>query len=63
MLRFEQFLSDHLREVLIERRMLTVFDPARRLLEVARFMAGEKCPVIEVGDDIITAREIALEAD
>ena len=62
MMRLEQFLADHLREVLAERRVLTVFDPARRLLEVARSLAGEKCPVIEVSDDLITARERALEA-
>lgn len=27
MMRLEQFLSDHLRSVLAERRLLTVFDP------------------------------------
>ena len=62
MMRLEQFLSDHLRSVLAERRVLTVFDPAHRLLEVARSLAGEKCQVIEVVDDIISAREQALEA-
>ena len=62
MMRLEQFISDHLREVLAERRVLTVFDPSRRLLEVARTLAGDKCRLIEVGDDIITAREEALEA-
>ena len=62
MMRLEQFISDHLRSVLAERRVLTVFDPAHRLLEVARSLAGEKCRLIEVGDDIITAREAALEA-
>src|SRR5438034_2103469 len=62
MQRIEQFLSDHLREVLNECRVLTVFDPEHRLVEVARSLAGEKCRLIEVGDDIITAREQALEA-
>jgi hypothetical protein len=62
MMRLEQFLSDHLRSVLAERRVLTVFDPAHRLLEVARSLAGDKCRLIEVGNDIITAREEALEA-
>lgn len=61
MMRFEQFLSDHLNEILTDRRLLTVFDPARRLQEVVRPLAGDKCRVIEVGDDIITAREQALE--
>jgi hypothetical protein len=60
--RFEQFLSEHMREVLNERRMLTIFDPDRRLVEVARSLSDEKCRLIEVGDDIITAREQALEA-
>ena len=60
-MRLEQFISDHLREVLADRRVLTVFDPAHRLLEVARTLAGDKCRLIEVGDDIITAREQALE--
>jgi hypothetical protein len=58
----EQFLSDHLNKVLAARRVLTIFDPERRLAEVARSLAGEKCQIIEVGDDIITAREKALEA-
>lgn len=58
----EQFLSDHMRKVLAARRVLTVFDPERRLAEVARSLADEKCRIIEVGDDIITAREQALEA-
>ena len=62
MMRLEQFLADHLREVLAEQRVLTVFDPARRLLETARSLAGEHCLVIEVSDDLITARERALEA-
>lgn len=61
-MRLEQFLSDHLRQVVTDGRVLTIFDPARRLLEVARSLAGEKCKLIEVGDDIITAREQALEA-
>ncbi|MEQ2006269.1 MAG: PglZ domain-containing protein [Limisphaerales bacterium] len=60
-MRLEQFISDHLREVLTDRRVLTVFDPARRLLEVSRSLAGEQCQVIEVGDDLITVREQALE--
>jgi hypothetical protein len=60
--RIEQFLSDHMREVLNGRRMLTIFDPERRLVEVARSLSDEKCRLIEVGDDIITAREQALEA-
>lgn len=46
MMRLEQFLSDRLREVLTDRRVLTIFDPERRLLEVARSLAGEKCQVI-----------------
>jgi hypothetical protein len=62
MIRIEQFLSDHLREALAERRVLTVFDPACRLLDVVRTLAGEKCQIIEVGDDLITAREESLEA-
>ena len=62
MQRFEQFLSDHMREVLNDRRMLTIFDPERRLLEVARSLTDEKSRLIEVDDDIITARELALEA-
>jgi hypothetical protein len=59
---FEQFLSDHLNKVLAARRVLTIFDPERRLAEVARSLADERCRIIEVGDDIITAREQALEA-
>jgi hypothetical protein len=62
MMSFEQFISDHLREVLAERRVLTIFDPARRLLDVARTLISEKCRLIEVGDDLIPAREEALEA-
>ena len=62
MMRLEQYLSNQLREILAERRLLTVFDPARRLVEVVRSLAGEKCEVIEAGDDIITVRERALEA-
>ena len=62
MQRIEQFLSDRLREVLNECRVLTVFDPEHRLGEVARSLAAEKCRIIEVGDDIITAREQALDA-
>jgi hypothetical protein len=62
MQKFEQFLSDRMREVANERRMLTIFDPERRLVEVARSLATEKVRIIEVGDDIITAREQALEA-
>jgi hypothetical protein len=62
MQRFEQFLSDHLREVLSDRRMLTIFDPERRLVEVARSLSDENCQLIEVANDIITAREQALEA-
>lgn len=62
MQKFERFLSDHMGEVLSNRRMLTIFDPEHRLVAVARSLAGEKCRVIEVGDDIITAREEALEA-
>ena len=61
-MRLEQFISDHLREALAKHRVLTVFDPARRLLEVVRTLAGDKCQLIEVNDDIITARESALEA-
>jgi hypothetical protein len=62
MMRLEQFLSGHLHSVLAERRVLTVFDPAHRILEVVRSLVGEKCRLIEVEDDIITAREQALEA-
>jgi hypothetical protein len=58
----EQFLSDQMRAVVKNRRMLTIFDPEGRLVEVARSLSGEKCRIIEVGDDIITAREQALEA-
>jgi hypothetical protein len=58
----EQFLSDHLNKALAVRRVLTIFDPERRLAGVARSLAGERCRIIEVGDDIITAREQALEA-
>lgn len=60
-MRLEQFISDHLREVLAERRVLTVFDPENRLLDLVRSLASEKCRLVEVGDDIITAREKALE--
>ena len=62
MQRFEQFLSDHMRKVLSDRRMLTIFDPERRLIEVARSLSDEKCKLIEVADDVITTREQALEA-
>src|SRR5436305_14122878 len=62
MQKFEQFLSDRMREVANERRVLTIFDPERRLIEVARSLATEKVRIIEVGDDIITAREQPLEA-
>ena len=58
----EQFLSDHMREVSNDRQMLTIFDPERRLLEVARSLTDEKSRLIEVDDDIITAREQAFEA-
>ena len=51
-----------MREVLNDRRMLTIFDPKRRLLDVARSLSSEECRLIEVGNDIITAREQALEA-
>jgi hypothetical protein len=51
-----------MREVLNDRRMLTIFDPERRLLEVASSLTDKKCRLIEVNDDIITAREQALEA-
>jgi hypothetical protein len=62
MMPFEQFLSDHLRSKMLARRALTVFDPAGRLREVARALADEYCRLIEVGDDIIAAREQALTA-
>jgi len=59
---FEQFLSEHLQRALASHRLLTVFDPEGRSLEVSRALAGKNCQVIEVGDDIISAREDALEA-
>lgn len=57
----EGFLSDHLADALRTRRVLTVFDPANRLADVARSLASDKCRVIEVDDDIISAREQALD--
>jgi hypothetical protein len=60
-MRLEQFIADHLRERLTEHRLLTIFDPERRLLEVARGLITEKCRLIEVGDDLISTREDALE--
>src|ERR1035441_4385755 len=51
-----------MREVSNDRQMLTIFYTERRLLEVARSLTEEKSRLIEVDDDIITARELALEA-
>jgi hypothetical protein len=62
MKRIESFLSEHLRNKLADRRVLTVFDPDRRFDGVANSLANDTCLVIQVGSDIITAREQAFEA-
>jgi hypothetical protein len=61
-MRLEQFLTDHLRHVLEKHRILTVFDPDGRMLPVVRSLAADGCQLLEVDDDLITAREQALEA-
>lgn len=61
MKRFEKFLSGHLESVLNARRVLTVFDPNRRLLEVVRSLADDAVSLIEVDEDVIVAREQAME--
>ena len=61
MTRFEQFLADRMRDVIARKRVLVVFDPETRLLAAIRSLASEYCRVIEVGDDVIAAREEALE--
>lgn len=62
MAKLEQFIAGHMGQILADRRALAVFDPAHRLLEVARSLASDKCTVVEVNDDVISPREQALEA-
>lgn len=60
--RIEQFIAGHLGRRLDNRRVLVAYDPGARMAEVVRSLAnGPHCRVIEVGDDIITARENALD--
>jgi hypothetical protein len=62
MQRFEEFLSGHLGSALKAKRVLTVFDPNRRLLDVVRSLIGNAVRLIEVDDNIIVAREQVMEA-
>jgi hypothetical protein len=57
----EQFVTERLRGLMAARRVLTVYDPERRYREIVADLASSKVRLVELTDDVIGAREEALE--
>ena len=59
---FESFLSNRLDTRLRKCRVLTLHDPEGRYREVAFSLSNERTTVLDLGGDLLEARENALEA-
>ena len=58
---FEQFVTERLRGLLAANRVLTVYDPEGRYHEIVAGLASTKVRLVELTDDVLTARENAFE--